>query len=572
MPDNTKQSDERIVKTIMQQYSLPELFAHLLALRGINSQNIDNFLNPKIKNLMPDPNHLKDMAEAAKNIANFVVSGKKIAIFGDYDVDGATSSSLLKLFLMQAGIDDVMIYIPDRILEGYGPNKDALISLYEQGYELVITVDCGTVAFEPLKAASERGLNIIVIDHHLGIYEKPDAIAIVNPNRFDETTELKNLAAVGVSFLLAISINRYLRENGWYESRNEPNLLQLLDLVALGTVCDMMQLTGLNRAFVKQGLKIMAERKNLGLATLADIAGVNERPNSFHLGFLIGPRINAGGRVGDSSLGARLLTSQDEIEVMEIAQKLDKYNQERKAIESLVVDEAIAQVESTGTEGKELIFASGTNWHPGVIGIVASKLKERFNLPVAVLSISNGVAKASARSIDGIDFGKAISNAVAKGLLMAGGGHAMAAGFTVQEEKIEALYHFLSAHFADNKSSLPVEEMADATITIAAINQELIEFLRNLEPYGNGNPEPLFLIKNAVIINPKILNGGHINFIMQDKYGKASMQGICFSPDEQIASLILGRKELNLSGYIKSQIWQGAERKQLILKRATIPT
>jgi single-stranded-DNA-specific exonuclease len=428
--------DERIVTTLSQKLGIPDLLAKVLVNRGIlSADDARKFLDPKVRDLLPDPFLLKDMDKAATRFAEAVVNKEKITIFGDYDVDGATSSALLKRFFRDVDID-AGIYIPNRILEGYGPNLDALKKLKDEGNTLVITVDCGIVSFEPIKGAKDYGLEIIVIDHHLSTDEMPEAYAVVNPNRFDDEFEFKSLAAVGVAFLTVVAIRSKLRDMGYFKDKPEPNLLDYLDLVALGTVCDVMQLNNVNRAFVAQGLKLINQRKNLGIATLSNVARLEVVPQSYHLGFVIGPRINAGGRVGEGMLGATLLSTLDSMEAFTIATRLEQLNDERRAVEAVILEEAINEVESKELYKKPLIIVTGNNWHQGILGILASRIKEKYSRPTAIISFVDGMGKGSARSITGIDLGSLLANAKQKGILVHGGGHAMAGGFTIEQSKL----------------------------------------------------------------------------------------------------------------------------------------
>src|SRR5215469_1432375 len=400
--------DDREGLAIAQRLALPEIVGRLLASRGVAPEGAESFLKPTLRELLPDPSRFRDMDKAADRLAHAVQTGEPIAVFGDYDVDGATSSALLARFFAAAG-HPLKIYIPDRMKEGYGPNLPALLALKEQGVRIVITVDCGITAFEPLAAAEAAGLEVIVVDHHVAEPRLPAALAVINPNRLDEAKGHGQLAAVGVTFLLVVAVNRALRQAGWYgEARAEPDLKRWLDLVALGTVCDVVPLTGLNRALVAQGLKVMARRGNPGLVALADVARLSEPPGCYHAGFLLGPRVNAGGRVGEAGLGARLLTTEDEIEARELAQRLDGHNAERRQIEELVQAAAIAQVEARLAPG--LVFAAASGWHAGVIGIVASRLKERYGRPACVVALDEdgAIGKGSGRSISGIDLGSAV--------------------------------------------------------------------------------------------------------------------------------------------------------------------
>ncbi|MEE8173642.1 MAG: single-stranded-DNA-specific exonuclease RecJ, partial [Alphaproteobacteria bacterium] len=440
--------DERAALGLAQQLEISEILARVLAARGIEAEDAERFLNPVLRDALPDPSRLRDMDKAAARLAEAIQAGEKIAVFGDYDVDGATSGALILRFLEAVGSSGAY-YIPDRAREGYGPNTPALLSLAEQGVALVVTVDCGISAFEPLQAAADAGLSVIVVDHHIAEPRLPAATAIVNPNRLDDDSGLGHLAAVGVTFLLLVALNRTLRQAGHYDAAcPEPDLLGLLDLVALGTICDVVPLTGLNRALTVQGLKVMARRGNVGLAALSDSAGLDAAPTAYHAGFVLGPRVNAGGRVGESSLGIRLLTTSDADAAHAIAAQLGELNKQRQAIEADVLDAASAQIEARGETPAPILIAAGAGWHAGVVGIVASRLKERYSRPAIVIAVAGGQGKASCRSIAGVDIGAAVTAARQAGLLLNGGGHAMAAGFTVAEDQLEALGSFLMERLA----------------------------------------------------------------------------------------------------------------------------
>ncbi|MEL0144869.1 MAG: single-stranded-DNA-specific exonuclease RecJ, partial [Alphaproteobacteria bacterium] len=443
-----READNRMGMALSQRLGVPEIVGRVMAARGIGIDEAEAFLNPTLRDALPDPAVLEDMTRAAERLAAAIRDGESIAVFGDYDVDGATSSALLARFLSALGVP-ARIYIPDRIAEGYGPTSPAMLRLNAEGADLVITVDCGTTAFAPLEAAADAGVDVIVVDHHVAEPALPRAIAVVNPNRLDDRSGQGTLAAVGVTFLLTVATNRILRDIGWYESsgRKEPDLLGLLDLVALGTVCDVVPLTGLNRAFVSQGLKVMGKRRNPGLVALSDVARVESKLTEYHAGFLLGPRVNAGGRVGEAGLGARLLMTTDSGEALELAQKLDVWNAERREIEAHVLDEAIAQVEDADLSAAMLV-AAGEGWHPGVIGIVAGRLKERFNRPAFVIGFEGSEGKGSGRAVEGVDLGSAVIAARQAGLLINGGGHKMAAGLTVAREKLGALRDFLEERVA----------------------------------------------------------------------------------------------------------------------------
>jgi single-stranded-DNA-specific exonuclease len=525
-----READPRLALTLAQKFDLPEVLARVLAGRGVGMEEAEAFLNPSLKVSMPDPSHLLDMDKAAGRVAAAIVAGEKIAIFGDYDVDGATSSALLARYFRALGAQP-MLYIPDRMTEGYGPNAKALLGLQAAGASLVITVDCGTMAFEALEASHKAGLDVIVIDHHIGEARKPAAYAIVNPNRLDESSPHRQVAAVGVAFLLAAAVNRTLREQGFFANRAEPDLKQLLDLVALGTVCDVVPLTGVNRALVAQGLKIMAGRGNTGIRTLLDLTEISEKPGTYHAGFVLGPRINAGGRVGKSDLGVRLLATDDPAEALSLAKELDVHNAERKAIEAGVLEQAMAQAEKAVVEGTgPLLIVSASGWHPGVIGIVAGRLKERFHMPTAVIAITYGVGKASARSVSGFDMGAAVIAARDEGLLLAGGGHAMAAGFSVEESKITALAEFLNKRAASRASEFirPRRLMIDADLNLGGATLELVELLERLGPFGQGNPSVKVVLRNVINLKPEPVGENHIRTLLIDRLSNAKLSAIAF--------------------------------------------
>ena len=553
----------RDILTIKQKFCLSEIAARVLSTRKISIEEIHDFLYPTLKASLPDPFHLLDMDKAVNRICEAIYNKEKIVVFGDYDVDGATSSALIKHYLTQVGVPTT-IYIPDRICEGYGPNTQALLKLKEIGNSLCITVDCGTIAHEPISAAKSVNLDVIVIDHHIGMNTLPDAIAVINPNRLDENSPYTYLAGVGVSFLMLIALNKTLKEKGFFTNNTEPNLINYLDLVALGTVCDVMPIIGLNRAFVKQGLKIIATRQNIGLKVLSDVIGLEEKPNVYQLGFSIGPHINAGGRVGNASLGARLLSSNNEEEALEISEKLQNFNLERKELEHQSFNEAVEQAETLMSTNTNLIIVAG-NWHPGIIGIVAGRLKDKFFLPSIVISLNNGIGKASARSIPDVDLGAAILSAKLEGIITEGGGHAMAAGFSINEDKIKTLYEFLSQRFHNiNKQKV---FKVDGVITASAINLTLWKELQFLEPFGIGNPEPKFILTNIKIKNPEIIGDSHIRCLIYDN--KTFTKGICFRcVDTELGLALLERTAVMLLGKISVNYWRGNENIQFIIEDA----
>lgn len=578
--------DERVCKTMMQRFEISEILARLLAMRGVAIGEVENFLNPKIKTNLPNPFDLDGVLDGVLHVIEAIKQNKKITIFADYDVDGATSAALFVRFFRAINVD-VDIYIPDRILEGYGPNRDALLKLKNSGTDLVIMLDCGAVAFEPLLAAFEAGLEIIVIDHHLGALEKPKAISVINPNSIGEKFAHKNLCAAGVSFLFLVALNSKLREIGFYESTKivEPNLINLLDLVALGSVCDVMTLTGANRSFVDAGLKIMAKRQNLGIKIICDLAKLDQKPSAYHLGFVIGPRINAGGRIGKSDLGARLLSSDDEIEVLEIAKLLEKLNSERKEIENQALEEAINNLENSRdgfSKDDAVIFAISKNYHQGIIGIIASRLKDKFEKPVCVIALDeeNNRGKASCRSISGIDFGKEILNAKVLGILIEGGGHAAAGGFSVAINKIRELHAFFNEKLGGEIAKINSQKIKnyDIALDLAQVNVVLLQELSKLEPFGNGNSKPKFLIRDVIKLRAKLVGQTqeHVSCFFSAKNitgFSGNLQAIAF----RSASTILGEilmdekvKNFNLIGTLEINNYLGNSSVQMIIEDVVI--
>lgn len=562
--------DERLALALSQRLGLPELVGRVLASRGIGLDEAEGFLNPTLKELLPDPGHLKGMDEAVARLVKAVTGGETIGIFGDYDVDGATSSALLNNALAAMGAR-ARVYIPDRIREGYGPNAPALLALKAEGVGVVVTVDCGTTAFAPLEAAAQAGLDMIVVDHHVGEAALPPALAVINPNRLDEDSPHGHMAAVGVAFLLAVGLNRGLKQAGWYETRPAPDLMRWLDLVALGTVCDVVPLVGVNRALVVQGLKVMARRGNLGLAALADVAGVKERPDSYTLGYVLGPRVNAGGRVGEAELGTRLMSTGDPAEAAEIARQLDGYNKDRQEIEAAVLLDAIEQVESRPDDGRPLLVAAGENWHPGVIGIVAGRLKERYGRVACVVALEGGEGKGSGRSVPGLDLGSAVIAARQAGLLKAGGGHAMAAGFTVARERLDDLSDFLAERLQAQLDGelVPLLEL-DGALDAGAAGIELVETLSQVGPFGSGNPEPRFAVAGTRIAKADVVGSGHVRLMLSGAGGKR-LKAIAFrAADSEMGHALLSSAgaAFHLAGTLRVDTWQGNSSVQLIVDDA----
>jgi single-stranded-DNA-specific exonuclease len=565
--------DERLGLAIAQRCQVPELIGRMLAARGQSPETAAGFLAPRLRDLLPDPSTLKDMDQAADRLASAIVQGERVAIFGDYDVDGATSAALLMRFLRSAGAADPLLYVPDRMREGYGPNEAAFRALRGQGAALVITVDCGITSFAALEEAARLGMDVIIADHHVAEPSLPIARAVVNPNRLDETFPYRNLAAVGVVYLMVIATNRALRRRGWFtETRPEPDLLQWLDLVALGTVCDVVSLSGLNRALAAQGLKVMARRNNPGLRALCDVARVNERLDAYHAGFLLGPRVNAGGRVGQSDLGARLLATDDPIVAADLARQLDAYNEERRALETEVLEAAVHQAEAQAADNPHLLFVAGRGWHPGVIGIVAGRLKERYQRPACVVALEDGVGKASGRSVMGLHLGQAIIAAREAGLVLKGGGHAMAAGFEVREEMLPALQRFVAARFHDHLDGTPLVPtlLIDGALQGRAASPELIESLDRLAPFGAGNAEPRFVFPAQRVVMADVVGTDHVRCVLNGPDG-GRLKAIAFRAacDELGRALLAGRgAALHVAGRLKLDSWQGREQVQIQIEDA----
>ena len=565
--------DERLALALAQRHDLPDIVARVLAGRGVGLDEAPSFLEPTLRELLPDPSRFKDMDRAVARLVAAVEGGETIAVFGDYDVDGATSAALFKRFLAAAGVP-LRIYVPDRLAEGYGPNAPALMRLRAEGVSLVVTVDCGTSAHEALAAAAEAGLDVIVVDHHAAEPRLPPAHALVNPNRLDEDGSHGALAAVGVTFLLLVALNRALREAGWYrrQGRPEPDLLRWLDLVALGTVCDVAALTGLNRAFVAQGLKVMATRSNPGLAALCDVARVDETPGTYHAGFLLGPRVNAGGRVGESDLGARLLACDDPAEAARLAEQLDGHNEVRRRIEQQVLDEALAVIAEDAPREHGLVFAAGEGWHPGVIGIVASRLRERTNLPAFVVALDDGIGKGSGRSVPGVNLGEAVIAARQSNLLIAGGGHPMAAGLTVARERIEDLRAFLDERVSRRMAAIAYRPALglDGLVRPGAAGAELIQALERLAPFGVGNSEPRFAVAEARIAGAQVVGSGHVRCTLTGPEG-ARLKGIAFRAlDGELGPALLQSRglPLHVAGKLRLDRWAGGGAVQFVIEDA----
>lgn len=556
-----------------QQQLGDDIVRQLLLSRGVAPDDIERHRVPTLRNFLPDPSRFRDMDVAADRLAQAVIAGEKITIYGDYDVDGATSSALLIRLLRDLGIE-AGYYIPDRLLEGYGPSGEALVKLGQSGSSLIVTVDCGAMAHEALAMAHDAGVDVIVVDHHKCAAELPRTVALVNPNRLDEEDDAAahgHLAAVGVAFLLAIALVRTLRERGYFADRREPDLLALLDVVALGTVADVAALHGLNRAFVAQGLKVMARRDNIGMAALIDASRLKRSPACSDLGFALGPRINAGGRVGESTLGVRLLTTRDPEEAREIAAQLSTLNEERRAIEAEVQEAAEAQLASQHNRAVHLV--AGEGWHPGVIGIVAGRIKEKTGKPSLVIALDGDTGKGSGRSIAGVDLGAAIIRARDEGLLVAGGGHAMAAGLTVPADRIDALAEWLDSTLEAQvaRASASREMALDLAVAPGGLTPELVESLESAGPYGVGWPGPRVAVGPVRLVKCDIVGTDHVRLIAAGDDGK-SFKGIAFRAAESDMGQALlhgsrGRR-LWLAGRVKIDDWGSRPQAELHLEDA----
>jgi len=550
--------DARMGLAIAQRLDLPEVVGQLLTARGVGLEAATDFLEPTLRALLPDPAVLRDMDQAAERLAEAVRRGETVAVFGDYDVDGACSGALMVRVLRQLGCS-VSHYVPDRLKEGYGPNAAAIRTLCDNGATLVVCVDCGIAAHAALEAARGRA-DVVVLDHHKAEGPVPSVTAVVNPNRLDCGSGLRHLCAAAVAFLTAVALHRALRRSGFFARREEPRLLELLDLVALATVCDVMPLTGVNRALVAQGLKVMARRGRAGIAALLEVGQVRDAPTAHSLGFVLGPRINAAGRIDEPDLGLRLLLCDDPIEARAMAERLDAVNRRRQEVEGEVLGAALAAAEAQAAAGHPVLMVCGEGWHPGVVGIVAGRIKERFNRPACVAGVAAGVAKGSGRSVPGLDLGAAVIAARQCGLLEAGGGHAMAAGFTFAAARREVVHRFLDerlAHAAElpGAADLPVEGM----IAVPGATLELAQQVERLAPFGAGNEEPVFALPRARIVRAdRVGKEGQTIRAFLEGEGGGRLKAICFrAKDGPLAELLLrsGGAPLHLCGRLRAERW-----------------
>tara|TARA_B100000963_G_scaffold355140_1_gene372852 strand:- start:583 stop:2364 length:1782 start_codon:yes stop_codon:yes gene_type:complete len=562
-----KKFDNNILKYFKENFFLDEFTSRLLAIRKIDKSQIKNFLDPTIKNSMPNPKSLKDMDKAIERIFKSIKNNELIGIFGDYDVDGASSTALLGNYFKLIN-QKFLIHIPDRKKEGYGPSKESFKKFIDNKVKLILTLDCGTLSFEPIEFSNENNIDVVVFDHHQSEINLPKAYSIINPNRIDDQSNLNYLCAAGVCFMFLVGLNKRLREENWFKKNKikEPNLMNFLDLVSLGTICDVVPLIGLNRAIVKQGLKIIRLKKNLGIKTLIDICNIETNLTTYHLGYVIGPRINAGGRVGKSSHGANLLLNYDSKETFKIATELESYNRERKFIEETLSKNIMSKIKND--KNSPIIILSGDNWHEGVIGIIASRIKDKFNKPSILISFNDNIGKASCRSTTGIDIGSIIIAAVQKKLLIKGGGHKMAGGFSILKSKLDDFEKFivnkikLKKYVIDNK-----KYFVDAVISPAALNLNFYEKIEKLSPFGPGNPEPRLIIDDVKILNSKIVGGNHVKSLLYGKDG-SKIPTIAFnSVDNEIGQMLLKTNNnfYSIAGKLSLNEWKGKKKVEFII-------
>jgi single-stranded-DNA-specific exonuclease len=549
-------------------YFLDEIVAKLLSIRKIKKEEVKLFLEPSIKSILPNPYILKDMERAIERTEKAIINNEKIGIFGDYDVDGATSSAILGKYFELLNIS-FEIYIPDRKREGFGPNEEAFLEFINLGISLIFTVDCGTLSFGPMDFAKKKKVDVIILDHHQSEIKLPNAHSIVNPNRFDDRSELHYLCAAGVSFMFLVALNKKLRDQNWFlnNSIKQPDLMNVLDLVSLGTVCDVVPLIGINRAFVRQGLKVLKKKNNLGLKTLIEVCNIEKTITAHELGYALGPRINAGGRVGKSTHGANLLLNQNPKNAFKLAADLNTYNEERKILETQLLNKILNTGSANITDPVVVLY--GENWHEGIIGIIAARVKEKFNKPAIIISVNNGVGKGSGRSIQGFDLGSAIIGAVQNGLLSKGGGHKMAAGFTIDMNKIKEFKEFVFRKF--KSVNIDLEEKNnyyyDAEIAPSAVNIDFFEKINLLAPFGSGNPEPRFIIKDLKLVNSKIVAEKHIKIVLIGS-DSTSLKAISFNSTEtQLGFHLLKNniKPFDIAGKLSLNEWRGQRNVEFII-------
>ena len=563
-----KKYDSNYITFLKENYYLDEITAKLLSIRNINKDYIASFLKPSIKNLIPNPNILKDMERTTKRILKSINSKEKIGIFGDYDVDGASSTALIGNYFKMIK-QDFEIYIPDRKLEGYGPSINSFKKLINKNVSLIITVDCGTMSFEAIEYANKNKIDVIVLDHHQSEIQLPKAYSIINPNRLDDKSKLNYLCAAGVCFMTLISLNSHLRKQTWFSKNKiqEPNLLNFLDLVSLGTICDVVPLVGLNRAIVKQGLKIISLKKNLGLKTLIDLCKIETKPSTYHLGYVIGPRINAGGRVGKCSHGANLLLNNNPKESFQIASELEKYNSDRKKLEKDLLNVVLNTINKKNND--PVLVLCGDLWHEGIIGIIASRIKEKFNKPTIIISLDNKIGKGSARSIVGFDIGAVILSAIQNNILIKGGGHKMAGGFSIEKNKIEKFKEFIIKRFKGkwDKTYFKDNLYIDSSISTSALNINFYQKIEKLSPFGSGNPEPKFILENVKVIRSSVVGDSHVKSILISKDG-STIKTISFNTYEtDLGQFLLNNRinTFNIVGKLSLNEWKGEKNVEFII-------
>ena len=563
-----KDFNEEEITFLKDNFFVDEIVAKLLSIRKIKKEEVNSFLNPSIKNFLPDPDNLLDMKKSSLRTLDAIQKKEKIGVFGDYDVDGATSAAILGKYFNQLKMD-YEIYIPDRKTEGYGPSIKGFQELIEKNVKIIFTVDCGTLSYDAIEYANSHNVNVIVLDHHQSEIKLPDAYSIINPNRFDDKSNLQHLCAAGVSFMFLVSLNKYLRSKNWFKinSLQEPNLLEFLDLVSLGTVCDVVPLKGLNRAIVKQGLKVLKAKKNLGLKTLSEICKIETNLSIYHLGYMLGPRINAGGRVGKCSHGVNLLLKSNPKEVFKLASELDHFNKERQLLEKKLLENILTNMNIKFND--PVLVLHGDNWHEGIIGIVASRLKEKFGKPVIIISLKEKIGKASARSVVGFDIGQAILSAVQNKILLKGGGHKMAGGFSINVDKIEKLKEFMINRFTKEIQNTPKIKslFIDSKIAASALNLEFFNKVDSLSPFGSGNPEPKFIIEDLKSVNSKVVGEKHIKTILLGPEG-TSIKAIAFNAkDNELGAYLLKKNKntFNIAGKLSLNEWRGQKNVEFII-------
>ena len=570
--------EDRIAFGIAQKLEVPEIVGRLLAARGVGIDAAAAFLEPTLRALLPDPSLLIDMDAAAERLAGAVMAGETVGVFGDYDVDGACSAALMVTWLRGLGCT-VVHHVPDRMKEGYGPNGPALLGLVARGARLIVCVDCGTAAAAALAVLADGtalGADAIVLDHHKSEDPPPAILATVNPNRLDCTSGLTTLCAAGVAFLAVVAATRTLRRRGWFQGRAEPDLMALLDLVALATVCDVMPLQGVNRALVYQGLRVMARRARPGIAALLEVTQAREKLSAFTCGFALGPRINASGRIDEADLGLRLLLCEDRIEALALAERLDGINRQRQEVEAGMLEHAMHAASLQAEAGSAVRVVAGEGWHPGVVGIVSGRIKERFNRPACVAGIAAGMAKGSGRSVPGVDLGGAVIAARQAGILTTGGGHPMAAGFSLPTDRIDAFRAFLNERLVA-AAALPgaVDLLIEGALSVPGATIDLARHVERLAPFGAGNDEPVLVLQRARVIRADRVGreASSIRVFLEGEGGGPRLKGMLFrARDNALSQALLSRDRvpLHLAGWLRVEAWNGAENPGFIIADAAL--